>query len=68
MREAIGAFYELEMEAHDAQDVGPCQECRDTAPRGIVFQFLTRRGPHRREHSGFFCSTDCHDRWHGLKR
>lgn len=68
MGEAIGAFYALEREAHDARDVGACQECHDTAAKGTVFKFYTRRGARWREHEGYFCSQDCHDRWHGLKR
>lgn len=68
MREAIGAFYELEREEHDWRDAGEkCYECHDTTPRGTVFQFYTRRGAHLRGHQGLFCSTDCHDRWHGVK-
>jgi hypothetical protein len=58
--------YELRTEAIDAEG-HHCLECGDTAPGDKLIVFSTVRGAKVRVHEGAFCSTDCHDRWYGLK-
>lgn len=44
-----------------------CAECGELGPMDLLFRFVTVRGARRREHQGLFCSTDCHDRFYGLR-
>jgi hypothetical protein len=52
----------IEPEAHER-----CAECGDLGPNDMLFAFTTVCGRNERRHDGHFCSTGCHDRWHGLK-
>ena len=45
-----------------------CSECGERDSRTPLFKYATQIGRRMREHDGLFCSKDCHDRFHGLRR
>ena len=61
-------FHEYHLETEAIEPLRErCAECGDLGPKDLLFRFVTVRGARRREHEGLFCSTDCHDRFYGLR-
>jgi hypothetical protein len=60
-------LYELRLDRVEPDAGERCAECQQLGPGDYLFQFVTVRGRRERVHPGLFCSTECHDRWHGLK-
>lgn len=60
-------LYKLVSVAVDA-DGHRCLECGESAADGKLLKFYSARGSRARDHSGLFCSVDCHDRYVGVKQ